>query len=103
MSDKIFLVSGDNLPTITLTLDKDITGVTSATAHFRKKAQGTTPAGVSTSIPCTVNAVERKIIFEFPDGVLNTGGEFEAEIELNFSGKKLTLYKPLDFRIREQF
>lgn len=103
MSDKIYLVVGDNLPTITLTLDQDISGVTSAIALFRKRAQGSTPAGTSTSIPCTVNTLERKIIFEFPDGTLNMPGDFEAEIELDYSGKKMTLYKPLEFRVRQQF
>lgn len=97
-AERIYLVSNDNLPTITLTLDKEIPSATSASAHLRKVGQTTV-----VTIPCVLDIPNKKISFEFPDGALPTAGDYEAEIEISFAGKKQTLYRPLSFRVRQQF
>ncbi len=106
MSNKIPLVQGDNLPRVTLTLkDKDgvlydLTGCTGAVLYF--KARGS--KDVPTTIPCTVDIPNSKVSFEFPDGVLDRpAGEYVGEVELDFSGKTLTVYEMTTFKLREQF
>jgi hypothetical protein len=109
VSNKILLVQGDNLPRITVTLSDPDTGehldlsqATTIALKFRAKGSGSTP----TTIPCTVESggVSGAFSFAFPDPVLDVApGEYEAEIEINFSGQTQTIYDPLRFKVREKF
>lgn len=106
MSEKIPLVQGDNLPRINSVLKDadgvlfDLTGCTGANLYF--KAKGSTDA--PDTIVCTVDIPTSKVSFDFPNGVLDKpAGEYVGEIELDFNGKKQTVYDPLQFKLREQF
>ena len=104
MSGRILLVQGDNLPRTTLTIknkadgtDADLSGLTSAVLLFRKKGTLEEPI----SVPCDIDG--STLSFQFADGVLADAGEYEGEIELNWSGAIQTLYNRLNFRVRAQF
>ncbi len=105
MSSKIPLVQGDALPRITLTItDLDdnlvsIAGCTGATVHWRAVGGSTV-----TAIVADVDTGAGTVAFDFSGGVLNgPAGEYEAEVELDFSGKPHTLYRPFKFKVRAQF
>lgn len=102
MAERIDLVQGDNLPRCTITLKNrdgsapDLTGLTDARLLFRKKG-GTTV----TTIDCDIAAAT--VSWEWPNGALAEPGEYEGEVELDFGGKKQTLFETLRFRVRAQF
>lgn len=108
MADKILLVQGDNLPRITVTLSDPDTGsalnlsqASSVSLKFRQKGGSAAPV----TIPCAVdNGSAGVMSFAFPDTVLDvTPGEYEAEIEIDFSGQTQTIYDPLRFKVRAKF
>lgn len=104
MTEKTRLVQGDDLPRITLDIvDVDgnsasIDGCTGAVVHWRAVG-GTTV----TPIVATPDVEARTVSFDFSGGVLSDAGEFEAEVQLDFSGLKQTLERPLKFKVRPQF
>lgn len=104
MAEKTRLVQGDDLPRITLDItdlegnSASIDGCTGAVVHWR--AVG---GAAATPIVATPDVEARTVSFDFSGGVLSEAGEFEAEVELDFSGLKQTLERPLRFRVRPQF
>lgn len=101
---KIYAVQGDSLPLVTLTItDLDdnlisIAGCTGANAYMRKLGETATQ-----TIVTTVDAGAGTISFDFSNGELAEAGEYEIEVELDFSGKKQTLYRPIKLSARAQF
>ena len=101
---KIYAVQGDSLPLVTLTItDLDdnlvsIAGCTGASAYMRKLGKTTTQ-----TIVTTVDAGAGTLSFDFSNGELAEAGEYEIEVELDFSGKKQTLYRPIKLSARAQF
>lgn len=51
---------------------------------------------INTLQPCALQ-------FDFSNGELAEAGEYEIEVELDFSGKKQTLYRPIKLSARAQF
>lgn len=104
-TEKIPLVQGDDLPRVTLTItDLDdvpvsIAGCTGATIYWRPVGSTAAP----TAITADVSVGAGTVAFDFQGGVLSAAGEFEAEVELDFSGLKQTLYRPLKFKVRPQY
>lgn len=104
MSGKILAVQGDSLPLVTLTItDTDdnlvsLQGCTGAVAYMRMVGGETI-----TPIAVAVDAVNGTLAFDFSNGELAEAGDFEIEIELDFSGLKQTLYRPLRMKVRPQF
>lgn len=101
---KIYAVQGDNLPLVTLTItDLDdnpvsLAGCTGANAYMRKLGETTVQIIVT-----TVDAHAGTLSFDFSNGELAEAGEYEIEVELDFSGKKQTLYRPIKLSARAQF
>ena len=104
MTERIYAVQGDSLPLVTLTItDLDdnlvsIAGCTGANAHMRKVGDAAVQVIVT-----TVDAVAGTVSFDFSNGELAEAGDYEIEVELDFSGKKQTLYRPIKLRARPQF
>lgn len=104
MADKIYAVQGDNLPLVTLTItDLDdnavsIAGCTGANAYLRKVGSTATQ-----TIATTVDTSAGTVSFGFSNGELAEAGDYEIEVELDFSGKKQTLYRPIKLKARAQF
>lgn len=104
MTTKIYAVSGDSLPLVTLTItDLDdtpvsIAGCTGANVYMRKVGE----TAVQT-ITATVDVGAGTVAFDFSNNELADAGDYELEVELDFLGKKQTLYRPLKLKAREQF
>lgn len=106
LRERIDLVSGDQLPRITVDViagrggdPVTLTGLTSASLKLR--ALGTEP--VLATIACDIEPPSA-VAFEFPEGALDVpAGEYEGEIELIFGTRPHTLFTPLRFRVRAQF
>lgn len=103
MSDgKIYLVEGDNLPVVTITVKTldgevaDLTGATSASVFMRERD---VDGAVSVEIPATIDIPNSQVSFEFADDVL-VAGDFVGETVLTFTTKQQTLYKPLSIKVR---
>lgn len=110
MADAIKLVAGDNLPTVTLILTDDSTGLpvdmsaATTTAAVKFRAAGTTT--VLATLPCSnvTNGADGKVKFSFPAGALNVAeGMYEGEIEISFNGLSQTVYDLLKFKVRAHF
>lgn len=108
MSDIIKLVQGDTLPTITVTLTDEFTGVavdlTGATVVVKFRAAGSTT--LLTTLACTlVGAAAGIFSFSFPSPALDVDpGLYEGEIQVTFSGGEIqSVYDVLKFRVREDF
>ena len=105
----IKLVQGDQRPYIQMTLTNpdgspvDVSNAgTFVTIKFRA-AQSTTTLS---TIPCLkVNGgADGVVSFNFPGTTLNVPpGQYEGEIEINFSGEYQTVYDVLNFVVRQQF
>jgi glutamine phosphoribosylpyrophosphate amidotransferase len=108
MAEKIKLVQGDNAPDLYVTLVNSSTNTklnvstASVVMKFREqygtelKAEitGTKPNGGSDGV----------VSFTWPDGALDTAGNFEGEIEITYQdGKIQTIYEVLKFIVRNQF
>ena len=109
MAEKIKLVQNDTRPVIVCTLTDEVTGnpitITGATPRLKVRAVGST----------TLQATLVGVVTDGPNGVvafypaltpamLDTAGDFEGEIEVEFSdGQLQTLYDILKFKIREDF
>lgn len=106
MADRAFLVEGDAPPRIVLDLldestgaPMDLDGLTGAVLRWR-------PAG---AIGATVREIAGApdlpggVRFDLPSEVMSGVGRFEAEVRLLFGARRLTLFEPLKFTIRQQF
>lgn len=110
MADTIRLVSGDALPTVTLTITDDITGDpfdlsdvgTSVSINFRPAGSTTLTGTIDCNILDGANGI---ISFDFSGGILVdlTAGLYEGEVVIDFAGNTQTLYEPLKFRVRDEF
>jgi hypothetical protein len=108
MSDIIKLVQGDTLPTITVTLTDEFTGVavdiTGATVVVKFRAAGSTT--LLTTLACTIISPTGGIFsFSFPSPALDVEpGLYEGEIQVTFSGGAIqSVFDILKFRVREDF
>lgn len=108
MSDIIKLVQGDTLPTVTVTITDEFTGVavdlTGATVALKFRAQGSTT--VLSTLSCILVGPAAGIIsFTFPAPALDVAaGLYEGEIQITFAGGAIqTVFDPLKFRVREDF
>lgn len=108
MSDIIKLVQGDTLPTVTVTLTDEFTGVavdlTGATVVVKFRASGTTT--VLTTLACAIVGAAAGIFsFSFPSPALDVEpGLYEGEIQVTFSGGEIqSVYDVLKFRVRADF
>ena len=121
--DTIYVVQGDTLPEVRITLrdsntaadgqtldpDDDTTwapiDVTDAVVKVRMRPLG--EETVSATITCgrTAPFTEGKVFFQFTNGALDVDpGVYEGEIEITYSGGGVhTVYEMLRFNVREQF
>ncbi len=108
MSDIIKLVQGDTLPTVTVTLTDEFTGVainlTGATVVVKFRAAGSTTV-LSTLTCALIGAAAGIFSFSFPSPALDVAaGLYEGEIQVTFSGGAIqSVYDVLKFRVREDF
>lgn len=105
----INLVSGDNRPSIELTLTREDTGsvidLSSATVQlkFRKKG-GTTVLVTKSSVANSTQAEAGKAIFQWAAGDLNVSpGSYEGEVSFTSGGNTETVIELLDFYLRDDF
>ena len=108
MSDKIYLVSGDTLPYVKLTLknaDGTVLDVSTATVVVHFRAAGTTT--VLSDLPCTKpnGGSDGVVQFNFPAPALSVDpGLYEGEVEVIYPGNnRQTVYDVLKFQVRQQF
>lgn len=121
--DTIYLVQGDTLPEVRITLRDSANAAEGAVLDEDDQATwapiNLTGASVvvkirelgaevlSSTIVCTVDtpADEGRIFFQFANGELNVdAGVYEGEIEITYqSGAIQTVYDKLKFSVREQF
>lgn len=108
MSEKIYLVSGDTLPYVKLTLkNADGTALdvsaTTVVVHFR--AAGST--SVLADLTCTKpnGGTDGVVQFNFPSPTLSVSpGLYEGEVEVQYpGGNRQTVYDTLKFQVRQQF
>mgnify|MGYP007089739252 CR=1 FL=1 len=105
----IKLVQGDNRPYIKLTLtnaDGDPINLsdvdTTIVVYFKAAASSTVLATLACSKVGDGSTGE--VVFGFPGGTLDVPpGNYEGEIEISFGGSIQTVFRPLNFYIREQF
>lgn len=108
----IKIVAGDNLPAYEITLSQqaadgsmvpiDVSAVTTVVrVYFRNRE---TPEQYLTIVCDKSNGGDDGVVsFEFPDGAVPAGGQYEGEIELDFNGKRQTVFDVLRFRARDDF
>lgn len=110
MATSINLVTGDTLPTLTLT----ITDATTRTVvdlsdddievklHFRLKGDDTIIASLD-CFPVT-DGSDGKVLLYFGN-LLTTieAGKYEGEVEIKLGTQTQTVYDPIQFTVREQF
>lgn len=119
-SETIPLVQGDTLPQLKLTirdqntaaagkvLDPEdqstwaIVNLTGATVRLKIREIGD-PALKDTLIGTLLNPAAGEVVFNFNAATLSDAGEYEAEIECEFTGGIQTVYDLLKLRVREQF
>lgn len=108
MSDIIKLVQGDTLPTVTVTLTDEFTGIavdiTGATVVVKFRLTGTEIV-LSTLATVIVGAAAGIFSFTFPAPALDVDpGLYEGEIQVTFAGGAIqSVYDPLKFRVRKDF
>lgn len=104
---KIKLVQGDNRPYIKLTiLDADGTAVNLAGATVNVYFRAANSTTLLATLSCTLinGGTGGQVSFNFPGTTLNVDpGDYEGEVEVNFSGEKQTVYDVLKFVVRAQF
>ncbi len=106
----IKLVQGDNLPEVTLTLTNRNTGdplnlsaaSTSAVVKFRAVGSTTLLATLPTTKPN--GGGDGVIRFSFPGNTLDLpAGNYEGEVEIDYTGQILTVFDTLRFILRAEF
>ena len=109
MTDQIKLVQGDDLPYINITLTDGVTGspinVSDPDIVVRVLFKSVLKKTVLSTILCEkTDPILGKVRFNFSGGVLNVPpGQYEAEIEINFSDRTYTVFDTLNFVVRSQF
>lgn len=120
-SETIYLVQGDTLPQLKVTIrdqntaaagqtldpeDQDTwakVNLSGCTVRLRVREIG----GVAVKEILTgtiINAVDGEVLFVFDQDTLDTAGVFEAEVEYtNSSGSIQTVYDLIKLQVREQF
>lgn len=120
--DTIYLVQGDSLPEIRLTLRDSNTaaaGLTldeddettwapldlaSATVLVKMRELGGTTLLHTIACGIVGDGSTGEVIFQFNNDELVTAGMFEGEIEVTYQGGSIqTVYDKLKFSVREQF
>lgn len=121
--DTIYLVQGDSLPEVRVTLldsanpadgqildDNDVTtwkpiNLTGATVKIKLRELGAETLSSTITASVDTPATEGRIFFQFANNELDvTAGVYEGEIEITYdSGFVQTVYDKLKFSIREQF
>ena len=107
--EPIRLVQGDRLPTVSLRLTDAVTGAvtdvsggsTTLLAHIR--ASGSTTVKESISLTKPNGGSDGVVSLAWTATALDTAGEFEAELEINYNGTKQTLFDIIPLIIRPQF
>lgn len=125
MSNKIKLVQGDTKPQVAFSIKDSTTGdvvnLVGATVRLKFRELGSStikntitcsllsgkqmPDGsISNVAPYDVAGAGGRAILEWPEGALDTAGEFEGELEVTFyDGTVQTVYDRQRFTVREQF
>jgi hypothetical protein len=121
--DTIYVVQGDTLPEVRITLrdsntaadgqtldpDDDTTwapiDLSDATVRIKMRALGEETISSTILAARQVPYTEGKVFFQFTDGALDVDeGVYEAEIEITYtSGSVQTVYDLLRFNVRAQF
>jgi len=120
-SQTINLVTGDTLPELVFTLKDSRSAapgktldendsstwepinITGSVVRLRLRELGST--AVKSTLDCTVtDGINGKAVTNFPEGVLDTAGTFEGELEITFdSGGKQTVYDLIKLKVRSDF
>jgi len=108
MADTIRAVSGDELPTVTVSLTDEATGVavdlsagtTSVTVKFHLAGSATVLSTITTVK--VGSGVAGQFVFDFTGGILTSlaAGAYEGDILINYNGNIQTVFDTLRFRIR---
>lgn len=103
----LYLVVNDTLPYVVFTLENrsnntaiDLTG---AVVRLRIREVGSTDEkAVLVCVP--VDLPNGQVATDFPPGVIDTAGTFEAELEITFStGGIQTMYDKIKLVVRDEF
>lgn len=127
MAEKIKLVAGDSRPQLIFSITDQDTGVpmnfseSETVVRVKLREAGATDikatmtcgkligvvntdGTVDYSAPYNTPGSGGRVYMDWEPGALNTAGEYEAEIEIQFpDGTIQTVYDLLKFRVREQF
>jgi hypothetical protein len=110
MTERIKLVQGDNFPYINLTLTDRATGepmyLGDGDTFVRVYFRATGSATILSTILCEKVGEPNsgQVRFNFPDNTLDVPpGSYQGEVEVDFDGKKQTVYEVLKFNVRSQF
>lgn len=103
------LVQNDRLPAVSLRLTDATTGAvmdlsagtTTVTAHIRAAGETTIKESIVLTKPS--GGTDGVVSLAWTATALDTSGEYEAEIEINFNGSKQTVYDVLPLIIRPHF
>lgn len=102
----LYLVVGDTLPNVVFTLEDQTTGdainLTGATVRMRIREVGSSTE--KAVLTCTaVDLPNGQVSTNFPSGVLDVAGTFEAELEITFSGGDVqTMYDKIKLVVRDE-
>lgn len=105
----IKLVRGDQRPYIKMTLtnpDGSPVDVSNPSTYVLVKFRAVNTTTTLATLTCLkVNGgADGVVSFNFPGTTLDvTPGQYEGEIEINFSGEYQTVYDVLNFVVRQQF
>lgn len=108
-SGVIKLVQGDQRPYIKLTLtnpDGTPVDVSNAGTVVLVKFRAANTTTTLSTITCLKpnGGSDGVVSFNFPGTTLNVpAGQYEGEVEINFSGEYQTVYDVLNFVVRQQF
>jgi hypothetical protein len=127
MAEKIKLVAGDSRPQLIFSITDQDTGVPmnfseeGTIVRVKLRASGdtslkatmvcgkliglvTSDGTVNYSSPYNIPGSGGRVYMDWEPGALDSAGEYEAEIEIEFpDGTLQTVYDLLKFRVREQF
>lgn len=103
------LVQNDRLPDVQLRLTDAVTGAvidistgtTTVTAHIR--AAGSTTIKESIALTKPNGGSDGVVRLSWTATALDTAGDFEAELEIDYNGSKQTLFDVIPITIRPQF
>jgi hypothetical protein len=102
----LYLVVNDTLPNIVFTLEDRVSNsvidLTGAVVRLRIREVGTTTEkAVLVCVP--IDLPNGQVSTNFPVGVLDTAGTFEAELEITFNGGGIqTMYDKIKLIVRDE-